>query len=139
VEELLLVHDGKVEEYRDDLSAYERWILSTYRQDTGSSERATDNSRRGKRQAAAAKREQLRPLRQKVSATEAQMAETDLELTDVETRLADNLIYSDEHRAELESLMKRQGELRTRATALEEQWLSLQEALEVLESDRISC
>ena len=32
VEELLLVHDGAVEEYREDLEGYERWILSSYRQ-----------------------------------------------------------------------------------------------------------
>jgi ATP-binding cassette subfamily F protein 3 len=139
VEELLLVHGGRVEEYRDDLGSYERWILSTYREDTGGPARATDNSRRGKRQAAAARREQLRPLQQKVSATETLMAETDRELNDVESRLADNLIYSEEYRAELEALMKRQGELRARATDLEEQWLSLQEALETLESASISC
>ena len=29
-EELMLVHDGKVEEYQEDLEGYERWILSNY-------------------------------------------------------------------------------------------------------------
>ena len=31
VDELLLVHDGRVENYADDLEGYERWILSSYR------------------------------------------------------------------------------------------------------------
>ena len=30
-DELLLVHDGVVEEYEEDLRAYEKWILGSYR------------------------------------------------------------------------------------------------------------
>ena len=61
VDELLLVHDGQVETYTEDLEGYERWILSSYRQADRSETPAADTSRKDKRQQAAAQREKLRP------------------------------------------------------------------------------
>ena len=134
VEELLLVHDGRVDEYRDDLAAYERWILTSYREEPSDTGRAPENSRREKRQAAAAKREKLQPLKKQLTATEKRMSTTEAELADIETRLTDTELYTDSGKGELEDLMRKQGELRVAAMKLEEQWLVLQESLEDLES-----
>ncbi|MCB1708700.1 MAG: ATP-binding cassette domain-containing protein, partial [Halioglobus sp.] len=67
VDELLLVHDGRVETYADDLEGYERWILSSYRQVERTDVAAGDNSRKEKRQSAAAQREKLRPLQKTIA------------------------------------------------------------------------
>jgi ATP-binding cassette subfamily F protein 3 len=134
VEELLLVDDGRVDEYREDLAGYERWILSSIGDEPRQQDRGTDTSRREKRQLAAARRERLRPLKQQLSATEAQMADLDSELAGIESRLADADLYTEARKTELADLLKAQGELRLRATTLEERWLSLQESLEELES-----
>jgi ATP-binding cassette subfamily F protein 3 len=134
VEELLLVHDGSVDEYRDDLGGYERWILSSYRKDAEETEQTTDNSRREKRQAAAAKREKLRPLKQQLEIVEEQMATVGSMLEDIEASLADTDLYVDERKAELAGLLMKQGELQADTQALEEQWLALQQCLEDLES-----
>ena len=133
-EELLLVHDGSVDEYRDDLDGYERWILSSYREYTNGTGRAVEGSRREKRQAAAANREKIRPLKQKLSTTEAKLAEIETELAGLESRLADPDIYAETRKDELADLLKKQGELRASAADLEEQWLTLQASLEDLES-----
>ena len=133
-EELLLVHDGSVDEYRDDLDGYERWILSSYRENTTGTERAVEGSRREKRQAAAANREKIRPLKQELSTTEAKLAEIETELAGLESRLADPDIYAETSKDELADLLKKQGELRASAADLEEHWLTLQASLEDLES-----
>ncbi len=134
VEELLLVHDGKVEEYREDLEGYERWILSSYKQVDRATPQAGDTSRKEKRQQAAAQRDKLRPLMNKVKKTEAAMAEVDDEQEELQTRLGDTDLYSTARKDDLAALLKREGELKIRAAELEESWLEQQQILEELEN-----
>jgi ATP-binding cassette subfamily F protein 3 len=132
-DELLLVHDGRVETYEQDLEGYERWILSSYRQANSAAAPATDNSRREKRQQAAAAREQLRPLKKRIDKTEAEMTSVETEQAALQTSLSDTGLYSDERKQELAELLQREGELRARAMLLEEQWLEQQQELEELD------
>ena len=132
VEELLLVHDGAVEEYREDLEGYERWILSSYRQTDKGSAANPDTSRKEKRQQAAAQRDTLRPLQKKLLKTEAEMAEIDLALAEVQANLGDTELYSESRKQELADLLKREGELKNRSEQLDELWLEQQQTLEEL-------
>ena len=132
VEELLLVHDGKVEDYREDLEGYERWILSSYKQADKSQAPATDTSRREKRQQAAAQRQKLRPLLQSIKKTEAALASVEVEQAEVQTQLEDTDLYTAERKNDLANLLKREGQLKTRAGDLEESWLEQQQVLEEL-------
>ncbi|MCB1701690.1 MAG: ATP-binding cassette domain-containing protein [Pseudomonadales bacterium] len=132
VDELLLVHDGRVESYAEDLEGYERWILSSYRQADRSEPVSADNSRKEKRQSAAAKREKLRPLQKNIAKTEAEMNAVEIEQAQVQTRLSDTNLYLEEQKQELATLLKREGELKARAAQLEEAWLEQQETLEEL-------
>jgi ATP-binding cassette subfamily F protein 3 len=134
VEELLLVHDGRVEEYREDLEGYERWILSSYKQVDRAEPQASDTSRKEKRQQAAAQRDKLRPLINKVKKTEAAMAEVEAEQAKLQTQLGDTDLYSAARRDDLADLLKREGELKIRAAQLEDSWLEQQQILEELES-----
>ncbi len=133
VEELLLVHDGRVEEYREDLEGYERWILANYKQADRAAPPASDSSRKEKRQQAAAQRDKLRPLLNKVKKTEAAMAEAEDEQAKLQTQLGDTDLYSPARRDDLAGLLKREGELKVRAAELEESWLEQQQTLEELE------
>ncbi len=132
VDELLLVHDGRVETYTDDLEGYERWILSSYRQLERSDAPSGDNSRKEKRQSAAAQREKLRPLQKSIDKTEAEISAVEAEQAELQARLGDPELYSGERKQDLANLLKREGELKTRAAQLEETWLEQQEALEAL-------
>ena len=133
VEELLLVHDGKVEEYREDLEGYERWILSSYRQtEKSTTTTAPDSSRKEKRQQAAVQREKLRPLKKKLDKTEAEMASVEVELELLQAQLGDTDFYTAERKNELADLVKREGELKLKAGQLEESWLEQQQVLEDL-------
>jgi ATP-binding cassette subfamily F protein 3 len=133
VEELLLVHDGRIEEYREDLGGYEKWILSSLRANKPAAVFA-DNSRKEKRQQAAARREKLRPLKKALEKIESGMSAAEAELELLQTRLGDSDLYSDQRRGELAGLLKQEGQLKSRAEELEERWLELQQELEELET-----
>ena len=135
VEELLLVHDGKVEEYGEDLEGYERWILSSYRPGEKADAPAADSSRKEKRQQAAAQRDKLRPLKKKLDKTEAEMAAVDMALEKLQIALGDTDLYTAERKEDLAALLKQEGELKARAGQLEEHWFELQQTIEELGTD----
>jgi ATP-binding cassette subfamily F protein 3 len=131
-EELLLVHDGAVDEYQQDLEGYEQWVLGNLRNEKPAEQPSTefDGSRREKRQQAAEQREKLRPLRKGLEKNEAEMARTESQLHRVQQDLADTDLYHDSRKTELAALLQQEAELKQRASELEEAWLELQEALE---------
>jgi len=132
VDELLLVHDGVVEEYREDLETYEKWIISSYKSPDRQSAAAADNSRKEKRQQAAANRDKRRPLQRLIEKTEKQMSAAELELETMQALLSDSDLYSATRKAELADLLKREGELKAKAAQLEEAWFEQQHELEEL-------
>jgi ATP-binding cassette subfamily F protein 3 len=131
-EELLLVHDGRVEEYREDLDGYERWILSSYRQTEKRDVAVTDTSRKEKRQQAAEHREKMRPLQKQLDKTEADMAAVNLSLEELREQLGNSGLYTEANKQTLAKLLQREGELKVRAEELDEIWLEQQQALEEL-------
>jgi ATP-binding cassette subfamily F protein 3 len=134
VDELLLVHAGRVATYGEDLEGYERWILSSYKQADNSVPQAADNSRREKRQQAAAQRDKLRPLTRRLEKTETGMAEVETEQALLQTRLSDTDLYTEGRKSDLAELIRREGELKARAEQLEQDWFDVQQALEELGS-----
>ncbi|MEM9254856.1 MAG: ATP-binding cassette domain-containing protein [Pseudomonadota bacterium] len=135
VDELLLVHDGKVAEYREDLARYERWILSGVSGDQDESPVQSEGpSRRSQRQQAAAQRERLRPLQKALAATEHTMESVQAELEETQQALTDSGLYEESRRDELTALLRQESALKQRSEALDEQWLEQQQQLETLES-----
>jgi ATP-binding cassette subfamily F protein 3 len=132
VDELLLVHDGVVEEYREDLEAYEKWIISSYKSPDRQSTGAADNTRKEKRQQAAAHRDKRRPLQRLIEKTEKQMSAAEQELEKMQALLSDSELYSEARKIELADLLKREGELKIRSEQLEEAWFTQQHELEEL-------
>ena len=135
VEELLLVHAGGIEEYRDDLEGYERWILSSFKQADRPDAPAGDTSRKEQRQRAAAQREKLRPLKKALEKTESALAEMEAEQAELQARLSDTDLYSAARKDDLAALLKREGELKARAELLEETWLEQQQAMEEMQGN----
>ena len=151
VDELLLVHDGLVEEYTDDIAAYEKWVMSRDQgqlpsasadqapvQNIDTAKPVADaGNRKEQRQVAAARRARLQPLRKLITATERKMAKAQDRLDTLELQLADPELYATGSdaaaKANLDALLKEQGALRVEHNAFEEQWLVLQEELESLE------
>jgi ATP-binding cassette subfamily F protein 3 len=134
VDQLLLVHDGQVEEYQEDVRAYEQWVLSQPANNAKSTSRPSDTNRKEQRQAAAQLRQQLRPLKNEIDRVEKKMAKIEQQLDTLESQLADNSLYESERKSELDERLREQGRLTSAATALEETWLTLHHQLEELET-----
>lgn len=137
VDELLLVHDGKVEEYAEDVRAYEQWVLSQPAEEKKTDTAQPETNKKEQRQAAAQKREQLRPLTKEISSNEKRMTKVEQRLSELEADLLDNSLYEAERKAELDTKLREQGQLKNEASELEERWLELHDKLEALEASLI--
>jgi ATP-binding cassette subfamily F protein 3 len=140
VEELLLVHDGRVDVYEQDVAAYEKWILQQ-NPDARPQQRETHTApatetaanRKQQRKESAEQREKLKPLRSAIARAETQMDKVSTALAAIEARLSEPAIYEESRKEELADLVWEQGKLRNQAEQLEESWLEFQQQLEDLE------
>ncbi len=134
VETLLLVDDGAVQEYDNDLAAYEQWILRGNSDARAPSDKAKteDNgqSRKAQRQEAAERRTKLKPLRQALQKAERELDQAQAKLADLQNALSDPDLYQGERKEELAELVRQEGIAKSALANLEERWLELQEELE---------
>ena len=134
VETLLLVDDGAVEEYDNDLAAYEQWILRGNSDANVASDQAkteeSGQSRKAQRQEAAERRIKLKPLRQALQKAERELDQAHAKLADLQNALSDPDLYQGERKEELAELVREEGVAKSALATLEERWLELQEELE---------
>lgn len=130
VDELLLVHNGRLDTYKDSLEDYEKLILGQYQGDTASPPPKREDNRKQQRQRQAQQRQQLRPLKQAVEKTDKAMSAAQKQLADIEQQLTDNALYTEDNKQALAELLQQQGQLRQSLEQLEEQWFEQQSALE---------
>ncbi|GAB1258631.1 ATP-binding cassette domain-containing protein [Aurantivibrio plasticivorans] len=142
VDELVLVANGDISEYKEDLTTYEKWLSE---QDS-SKESAKENTKQSAgsepsankkqaRQQAAERRAQLKPLTNKLKQLERQMDQLNKTLVDIEEQLANPECYEDANKGQLQTLLHTQAEARRQLDGAEADWLATQETLEELESD----
>jgi ATP-binding cassette subfamily F protein 3 len=135
VNQLWLVHDGRVGPFDGDLDDYTALVLASRRERAGADERPA-GTRREQRQQEAAERQRLasarKPLQNKLAKTEAELAKVSDELRELDARLADPAFYHAGGEDEVAKVLKRRGELAPQVESLEARWLKLQEELEAL-------
>lgn len=148
VDELYLVANGEARPFDGDLDDYQRLqIKSAPRpsdagieegsdgQDTNAtaglvSKKAPDRQEQKRMQAEF--RRQAAPQRKKISAIEKKMIKLETGLETLAEQLADPALYTDKPVQELNKLMKAQGEGKNELQTLEEEWLALQDELELM-------
>jgi ATP-binding cassette subfamily F protein 3 len=139
VDELVLVANGTVTPWQDDLDAYARWLRERNRSTNNDAANADkDGDRqdaRQRRQLAAQKREQLRPLKQHADKLEKTLEKANTALREIEQKLADETLYTSERAAEMNRLLQEQGALKRQQEELEEQLLEALEKLEAAEQE----
>jgi ATP-binding cassette, subfamily F, member 3 len=138
VDELLLVDDGKAEPFDGSLDDYRDWLLKRNRNaDTAPAQDAPASAppvdKKQARQEAAARRAKLAPLTKTIRQVEEKMQTHSNRLSELESALADTSLYDEANKDKLKGLLAEQAQLSSSNAELEEQWLSLQEELEVLE------
>ena len=144
-DELLLVANGSVSAFNDDLDAYARWLTDHRQQllkeDTQA--RTPENNgprvdKKAERQKAAELRNQLRPLKKNSDALEARLDKLNQQKADIDEQMSDSDLYSDSNKNKLTGLLKEQAELQKQISQVEEEWMAALEQLEALENKLLS-
>ncbi|MDG6238314.1 ABC transporter ATP-binding protein [Glaesserella parasuis] len=141
VNEFYLVHDGKVEEFNDDLEDYQKWLNELNAQlkfakkadnpTACNNENSAVNRKEQKRQEAEL-RQQAAPLRKKLTQLEKELEKLTASLTTLEETLASPEIYDVENKAKLTDTLAKQVATKKQLEEVEMEWLVVQEQLEVL-------
>ena len=136
-DELLVVHDGTVDDFNQSLDDYADWLKE---QQAGSGPEITEGpqknrdkqpGKRQQRQIEAQRRRELKPLSDQVRKIEERLAGCRMELEMLEKKLADAELYSDTSRKEeLTGLIREQAGIRSEIEDLEWEWLEASERLE---------
>jgi len=146
VDDLVLVADGSVQPFDDDLDGYGRW-LSDYRSRTApavrtrgqnNDETATNGlraaDRKQQKRDQAEIRAKLRPLTRAIEQTEQKLEKCVIELAKTRDRLASNELYTPENKNLLTEALALEAEQKQQVTVLEDQLLENMQALEQAES-----
>jgi ATP-binding cassette subfamily F protein 3 len=136
-DELYIVHDGQVLEFRQDLDAYPGWLRDqAAKPDPSRSRQDRQHSKKEQRRLQALRRQQLQPHFRQVREIEQQMAQHRVALEILEKQLSEDSLYADPVRkGELSGLVLKQGQLRKELETLEWDWLQASEALESAEGN----
>jgi len=135
VDQFYLVENGTVAPFDGDIDAYQarkgEEILASHGNDNfvGASTEKFDSRERKRREAEF--RQTLSPLKKQVAGIEASISAVAADLGRVEGLLSNQELYLQGESQEVKGLLVRQGALRREIEALEEQWLMLQEEIEV--------
>jgi len=136
-DQLLLVDDGRLDEFKDELDAYPRWLAERQRKQTADNGTETAanpahsaEARKSRKRQQAQRRQQLQPLRNRVRKLEQTMAKLSDRQQELEQALADTGLYTDARKAELRQLLEEKAQIDRKLTSAEEQWLEASETLE---------
>lgn len=147
VDSFWIVANGSVKEFDGDLEDYRNWLAEHGTQQRAQ-ERVERNAqqdgtstvdRRTQRRMEAVIRQERaarrRPLEKKLNNVETKMATAGQRLAELDTVIADAGLYSDERRDERLRVLSEHGELSKEHSALEDEWLQLQEQLEAIDRE----
>jgi ATP-binding cassette subfamily F protein 3 len=133
---LLLVADGRLDEFDGDLDDYRDWLAQRRRERQIPGEAPGTPSRREQRRAQAQARQRLaaqrKPLERELRDVEVEMARLAQEKQRLETLLADPDVYASDNRDLLKTSLLEQSRVNNRLQEVEERWLALQAQLEAL-------
>ena len=133
---LLLVNDGRVEEFREELDTYPRWLADQRRDDSrvdSLSETAQPNSagaRKARRREEAEQRRRLQPLRDRLARLEKELDRLHARQTRLERDLARPEIYEESNKPRLKVLLGEKAENDRHLEETEQSWLEVSEQLE---------
>jgi ATP-binding cassette subfamily F protein 3 len=132
VDKLWIAQNGTIEEFDDDLDAYQRMLTTSGNPKNGAGSSggpASKEDRKAQRQEAASKRAEIAPLRKQIKDAEVKIARLKTELSKVEAILADPKIY-DGAPERIVFLGKEKARFSAEIAKTEESWLAMSAQLE---------
>ena len=140
VDEFYSIHKGVFAEFKGDLNDYEKWLSTqtfsdfdakaeTVEATSAAAQPKLKLDKKEKRQQAADRREKLAPLNKQERRLEAEIEKIQSKLAKIESSLADENIYLEENKNDLNALIQEQGALKSKLASNEEEWLEIQEEI----------
>jgi ATP-binding cassette subfamily F protein 3 len=140
VDEFYSIHKGVFAEFKGDLKDYEKWLSTQTFSDFDAKAQTVEATsaaaqpklkldKKEKRQQAADRREKLAPLNKQERRLEAEIEKIQSKLAKIESLLADENIYLEENKNDLNALIQEQGALKSKLASNEEEWLEIQEEI----------
>ena len=136
VDEFYLVANKTVEEFKGDLGDYQQWLKDfvRYNPKEDASVLTTAIDKKANRKQAARDREKVAPITKRIRDLEGSMYSLEEQLQEIEKQLSDENLYTDDKRADLNSILSTEGDIKRQLKDIEEQWLDCQAELERIET-----
>jgi ATP-binding cassette subfamily F protein 3 len=138
-DQLVLVHDGKVDDFPLSLDEYPQWLMAQGRQNKETSTEEDSNqgsaSRKETRRLQAEQRKRLQPLRKKVTESETELDRLHKLQRELENELARPELYAEENKARLKTLLLEKADVDAHCEIMESDWLEACEQLEVMQAE----
>jgi len=123
-DQLLLVADGKLQDFDGDLNDYQQWLFEFRKKKiTATSSFSQDLSRKEQRQWEAKQRELRRPLLQKVKRLEDELDKLQKAASCIESLLTDLSLYEIENKEKLQTYLMNQMKIKKDLERVENEWL----------------
>lgn len=142
-DQLELVHDGRIETFKDDLDAYPAWLAAQNRQANNTAKQQADvgnvqakdnqesaEARKARKRQEAERRKQLQPLKKAVDKAEKSLEKWQNQQSTLEQQLADNDLYQAQHKDKLTELLQQKAEADRQVEDAEMDWLRAMDDLE---------
>jgi ATP-binding cassette subfamily F protein 3 len=139
-DQLLLVHDARVDGFPLSLDDYPKWLSEQSRQATSDSAECGNNgvaehsalARKDRKRSQAEQRKRLQPLRKRVTRAEAELEALQSARAELDRLLADPEIYSEQNKRKLQQCLLEKADVHKQFEAVEAEWLQASEELEDL-------
>ncbi|MDQ6994186.1 MAG: ATP-binding cassette domain-containing protein [Mariprofundaceae bacterium] len=128
-DDLLLVSDGKIQAFDDDLDAYATWLM----QHDDVEKTRNDDAVTGKKEQRKLnhdRRKQLKPLRDQIRQLEKTLDQLQIKKDSLAEQLADADLYSGDQNEKLKQLTREHGMIQQQVDDTEEAWMQACEDLE---------
>lgn len=119
---LMLVADGKLQDFDGDLSDYQQWLLEYCRKKNNASS-PTVNPKKEQRKQSAEEREARRPMQEKIKQLELEVKKWQKESAKIESTLTDQSLYAPEQKEELKKHLLSLSHAKAQLEAVELEWL----------------
>ncbi len=133
-DQLLLVYNGRVEEFRDELDAYPAWLTAHIRSNRQETTQGggTDSAeqRRERKRSEAERRKALQPLKRALDQCERRLQKLNARQAQLEAKLADTDLYVEPRKKELQTLLHDKSAIDQELEEAEGAWIEAAEALE---------
>jgi ATP-binding cassette subfamily F protein 3 len=136
-DDLLLVDNGMVQTFEQELDDYPRWLADRKNKKFGSvvNQQVSTVTKKEKKKQDAEFRKNIQPQLSRQKRLERAMEKIQKQLSRTETQLADSDIYQDKNKDKLQGILFEQAKDKKELESVELEWFEISEEIEKLQSD----